>query len=723
MILDENLFETEKKISKKPRYFAKEVDGKGYVYDRKFSTKVPSNVDKDIATARASVKRWNKEEPITEGKNLDDIVYDKLSRVKLSKGKDGKPRHPEVYANPKGNGFKLELDDEVGVDQVAKIAKEHGLNHNVKKVRDYIEVTIDTPERKTFTETYSKSSLEQEIRNKVRETFPNFADDEYAEYIGDYLVVEIVPQDGRTKVEVRADLTYKMMDKIADNLNPIVQKLDKDAYFDHEDTGIINAFINSKDLKESVHKTKLAEWVSNFRKKSLTESTVDYSNEEYLYKPYWYFTTHGVMPGSVPKYVQILGVVDADNGSYFATDRIIYTKDLREYEIIEKAPELDIVPEKVRINIQNWIENPIEESLMQDIQADHAWVKNEFGQEVYDALEEYTAKGNDLGKVLYSEDGWDAFEEFCKNKGIKVVSKSKPFISQLTESAEDCVNAMREQDPLIMNLAMGFAKGNSHILNQVSNGEKTIEQVIEEVSAQSNFLTPEMWDTVIRCAMFCDRDKSVNESCKVVDKDGNKVPQGGGFTSKKEAEMFAVQYGEKDLKVVKESFEDEHLGTAESTPEPGPEAGIASLINKLIVDEWEAIQGYNDAIVAAETEGYSDIANVLRDIANEENLHVGQLEQVMQQLSPNAESINQGEVEAEGQLEPSTIIESVEHDFSDITNMSDAREILKKYGIDLIKEDDRNYILKKGDKKYTMYILDNPNEVRKDLERAVNKLM
>lgn len=682
MILDENLFEEEKELPKKPRYFAKEVDGKGYVYDRKFSSKVPSNVDKDIATARASVKRWNKEEPITEGKNLDDIVYDKLSRIKLSKGKDGKPRHPEVYANPKGNGFKLELDDEVGIDQAAKIAKEHGLNHNVKKVRDYIEVTIDTPERKAFTETYSKSSLEQEIRNKVRETFPNFADEEYAEYIGDYLVVEIVPQDGRTKVEVRADLTYKMMDKIADNLNPIVQKLDKDAYFDHEDTGIINAFINSKDLKESTQKTKLAEWVSNFRKKSLTESTVDYSDEKYLYKPYWYFTTHGVMPGSVPKYVQILGVVDADNGSYFATDRIIHTKDLREYEIIEKAPELDIVPEKVRINIQNWIEDPIEESLMQDIQADHARVRDEYGQEVYDALEEYTAQGNDLGKVLYSEDGWKAFEEFCKGKGIEVVSKSKPFTAQVTESAEDCVKAMREQDPLIMNLAMGFAKGNSHILNQVSNGEKTIEQVIEEVSAQSNFLTPEMWDTVIRCAMFCDRDKSVNES-----------------------------------------FEDEHLGTAESTPEPGPEAGIASLINKLIVDEWEAIQGYNDAIVAAETEGYSDIAQVLRDIANEENLHVGQLEQCMKTISPNAESIDQGEVEAEGQLEPSAMTESVEYDFSDVTNMSDAREILKKYGIDLIKEDDRNYILKKGDKKYTMYILDNPNEVRKDLERAVNKLM
>ena len=83
---------------------------------------------------------------------------------------------------------------------------------------------------------------------------------------------------------------------------------------------------------------------------------------------------------------------------------------------------------------------------------------------------------------------------------------------------------------------------------------------------------------------------------------------------------------------------------------PGPEAGIASIINNLIIDEWEAIQGYNDAIVAAELENFHDIAKVLRDIVNEENLHVGQLEQCMKILSPNTDSINQGEVEASDQL-------------------------------------------------------------------------
>ena len=48
-----------------------------------------------------------------------------------------------------------------------------------------------------------------------------------------------------------------------------------------------------------------------------------------------------------------------------------------------------------------------------------------------------------------------------------------------------------------------------------------------------------------------------DESYKVVDEEGNKVEQGGGFTSKKEAELFAAQYGQEGLKVVRESYNPE----------------------------------------------------------------------------------------------------------------------------------------------------------------------
>lgn len=54
---------------------------------------------------------------------------------------------------------------------------------------------------------------------------------------------------------------------------------------------------------------------------------------------YWYFTKHGIQPGSVPKYVNIIDIQDTQNGSYFLADGVIKTEDLKRYEIKEKKPE------------------------------------------------------------------------------------------------------------------------------------------------------------------------------------------------------------------------------------------------------------------------------------------------------------------------------------------------------------------------------------------------
>lgn len=58
---------------------------------------------------------------------------------------------------------------------------------------------------------------------------------------------------------------------------------------------------------------------------------------------YWYFTRHGVQPGSVPKYINILDIVDTPEGSYFLADGVILTDDLRNYEIKERKPKNDVV--------------------------------------------------------------------------------------------------------------------------------------------------------------------------------------------------------------------------------------------------------------------------------------------------------------------------------------------------------------------------------------------
>lgn len=61
--------------------------------------------------------------------------------------------------------------------------------------------------------------------------------------IPDYLFVEVKQSDDRIRVEVRAELTYSDLTKLTNELDPIVQSFDKDAYFEPVEPGIAVAYI------------------------------------------------------------------------------------------------------------------------------------------------------------------------------------------------------------------------------------------------------------------------------------------------------------------------------------------------------------------------------------------------------------------------------------------------------------------------------------------------
>lgn len=94
-------------------------------------------------------------------------------------------------------------------------------------------------------------------------------------------------------------------------------------------------------------------------------------------------------------------------------------------------------------------------------------------------------------------------------------------------------------------------------------------------------------------------------------------------------------------------------------PKAGLDSGIADTLIRLINDEWEAIQGYNnfrEMVLTAQNSGegnYTDMLRVIDEVSNEENLHVGQLQELLKKVSPNTTSIAKGEEEAQEQLEPS----------------------------------------------------------------------
>lgn len=107
---------------------------------------------------------------------------------------------------------------------------------------------------------------------------------------------------------------------------------------------------------------------------------------------------------------------------------------------------------------------------------------------------------------------------------------------------------------------------------------------------------------------------------------------------------------EKDPIIAPTVGEESH-GAAEvvTTPE---ENGVQNMIQFLIKDEWDAIEGYNNAIQTLKGMGnYDDLCSVLQEISNEELIHVGQLQKALSFVNPVVgEKIVDGESEATEQM-------------------------------------------------------------------------
>ena len=103
-------------------------------------------------------------------------------------------------------------------------------------------------------------------------------------------------------------------------------------------------------------------------------------------------------------------------------------------------------------------------------------------------------------------------------------------------------------------------------------------------------------------------------------------------------------------------YENEHdVNNVPPGPAEGSDTGVASELISLINDEWEAIEGYNNTIATlrsliSENPFYADAIKVLEEINAEENAHVGQLQEILKRISPNAEKIEKGTEEAVSQL-------------------------------------------------------------------------
>lgn len=99
-------------------------------------------------------------------------------------------------------------------------------------------------------EAVNAAKVKQDVQNAINAYFKN--DKDALEYV---YVDSKKDNQGRTIIEVRAELDYNGMTKLADHLDKVVQKHDKYAYFEQESGGIMVAVFESAQINKDQEKS------------------------------------------------------------------------------------------------------------------------------------------------------------------------------------------------------------------------------------------------------------------------------------------------------------------------------------------------------------------------------------------------------------------------------------------------------------------------------------
>ena len=142
---------------------------------------------------------------------------------------------------------------------------------------------------------------------------------------------------------------------------------------------------------------------------------------------------------------------------------------------------------------------------------------------------------------------------------------------------------------------------------------------------------------------YPDATKIAHWHVEKVRPNGSTISHLGNYSSLEKAKEVV------DALPSKQISEDLEVPTLEG-PNEGAEYGLSELLNIAIQHELETVNEYNVLALNARAEGFDDIASVIDEINTEENKHIGQLQELLKLVSPNAQAIVAGETEASDDL-------------------------------------------------------------------------
>lgn len=207
-----------------------------------------------------------------------------------------------------------------------KMSSKKSMKENFNNVPDDIQTCVDS----TFKKSNEEHDLNKEKYEDAMEQNKKFAE-------------ETVPKEGETGKKITSKALKQM--HLNENLfeewvedTPFKIESVGNGIYKLSQNGIINDRLSIEaDSKEEAKQILLA---NGWKESELTEEIdkpVRYSDGKT--GKWWYFTTHGVQPGSIPKDLNVLDIIDTDNGTYVALDGILNTSELKQYGMKEKWPE------------------------------------------------------------------------------------------------------------------------------------------------------------------------------------------------------------------------------------------------------------------------------------------------------------------------------------------------------------------------------------------------
>ena len=275
----------------------KKVDGKGYTPEQR---KQIRSWSEEIWRAHKKNESLKESYDDVNSSNAFDVLYDMVELF-------GCEEMLDALAKAMGTSDLA--------DNLTYICRQYDYDPNPDS--DYVDESL--------TESTSRKEREKAYNN-LKKFIVKFCNVEWSDEYMDLVIYAVLNSNANVKSN------YMNIEDTCSNMlgnYPYAWSTLKEHFGDKQTRYLLGYFVN--DVKDIMSKYYSKD-------ESLTEERGNYGHKG----PFWYYSKHGMGPGTIPKDVNVVDWYEDDNyNTWIALDGVLTTQELREYELKEQKPPIE----------------------------------------------------------------------------------------------------------------------------------------------------------------------------------------------------------------------------------------------------------------------------------------------------------------------------------------------------------------------------------------------